>query len=342
MWRRIAWACLASLLGSAIAADPRARALSYQQIAEQFRGDPNGAVEAMLDLPDADVTRGVQDASRKDSPWTAVQLEAAAIMHTDAGVFLLRQGQKNAWVHIERAVTLLDAAQRDPESAWIAHEWYAAVTLLLKDDARARFLGDRWHQQPWYQATSALQRAREFERKGSGDAFDGFFVAHSDTSVYSPQPYNQAIPYLEQAISAHLWLGAVHLGRINMLQGHDDDARRLFESADSTSHSRTTKYLARLFLGSMDERAAQPAQAEAHYRAALALIPHAQSGLLALASFLARAGRGPEAAALFAAAPPSATPNDAFDPWRVYLYPYPGDEHDPALIFGELHAEVGQ
>src|SRR6185437_5973262 len=114
MWRRIACACLAFVLGSAITADPRARALTYQQIAEQFRGDPNGAIEAMLGLPEADVTRAVQEAARKDSPWTAVQLEAAAVMHTDAGVYLLHQRQNGAWVHIERAVTLLDAAQRDP------------------------------------------------------------------------------------------------------------------------------------------------------------------------------------------------------------------------------------
>jgi hypothetical protein len=57
-----------------------------------------------------------------------------------------------------------------------------------------------------------------------------------------------------------------------MLRGDDTLARRLFEQA-ATALTPSTRYLAHLFLGSMDERDGDPASAERHYLAALGAFP---------------------------------------------------------------------
>jgi hypothetical protein len=88
-----------------------------------------------------------------------------------------------------------------------------------------------------------------------------------------------------------------------MLRGDDTLARRLFEQA-ATALTPSTRYLAHLFLGSMDERDGDPASAERHYLAALGAFPYAPSGHLALGALLARSGRTREAAGVVGRTPP--------------------------------------
>jgi hypothetical protein len=118
-----------------------------------------------------------------------------------------------------------------------------------------------------------------------------------------------------------------------MLRGKDGEAKRLFESATRDAASPVTRYLAELFLGSMFERDRIFASAEAHYRAAHAALPRAQSGRFALAALLARTGR--DADARLAIADAGVTP--FYDPWWSYFH---STARDNAYIFAELHSEV--
>ena len=121
-----------------------------------------------------------------------------------------------------------------------------------------------------------------------------------------------------------------------MLRGDDALARRLFEQAASAATA-STRYLAHLFLGSIDERDGDVASAERHYLAASSTFPYAQSGRLALGALLARNGRTREAAGVVGRTPPDNLERLLFDPWWVYM---PVDPFDPSSTMTALYAEV--
>jgi hypothetical protein len=318
-------------------------AQTYRDIAEEFRSNPDAAIAHLLDLPDEAIAQGIDDAVRHDSTWSLESRGAALLMHADAALLLQSHTQSTALIrtHVDRALDLADALARDPESAWFVHQWFIVVTHMLKDEARSKDLINRWHSRAWYAATAAMDRGLKLESNGSVDR--SAEPAHRpDVDTYEPGAFRQAEPLYRQAIGAHLKIAAVHLGRMEMLRGHDDEARRLFAEAADGSHWRTTRYLADLFLGSMDERAGDPGNAERRYRAAVAAIEKAQSGHLALAAFLShRSGSAEAARVLFddVGDTPSLL---TFDPWWSYLYPYWDQREGSTMILGELHVAVGR
>jgi Flp pilus assembly protein TadD len=143
----------------------------------------------------------------------------------------------------------------------------------------------------------------------------------------------QAIPLFEQGIAWHLPVAALHLGRIQMLRGRDEDARRMFLIAAGDESFRANRYLAHLFLGSIDERQHNTGGAEDHYRKALATLPGAQSARLALAALLARFGHLDEARRAIADAGPSVV----YDPWWSFFRITPRER---SFTLAELRAEV--
>ncbi|HEX6465121.1 MAG TPA: hypothetical protein VFZ98_11725 [Vicinamibacterales bacterium] len=314
---------------------------SYRDIAEEFRSSPDAAIGHMLDLPDEAVAQGIDDAVRVDSGWPLASRGAALLMHTDAGLFFQSRDQSIAFIHVDRALELADALARDPESAWFVHQWFSVVSLAIKNDARARELINRWHAQPWYAATAAMDRGLTLESNGS--LLGSTSPTHRpDVESYEPDAFKQAVPFYRQANEAHLEIAAVHLGRIEMLRGHDDEARRLFAQAADNSHWRTTRYLANLFLGSMDERDNDRPLAERRYRMAVAALEKAQSGHLALAAFLSHTGRSAEATRVLADGSSGAPSPLTFDPWQSYLYPYWDRRGGSKMILTELHVAVGR
>ena len=121
-----------------------------------------------------------------------------------------------------------------------------------------------------------------------------------------------------------------------MVRGDDTLARRLFEQA-ATARTPSTRHLAHLFLGAMDERDGDPASAERHYLGALGAFPYAQSGRLALGALLARSGRTREAAGVVGRTPPGNLERLLFDPWWLYM---PADPFDPSSTMTAMYAEV--
>jgi hypothetical protein len=317
----------------------------YREIVEAFRVNADAGIEQMLELPRDVVASGVDDAVRPDTLWPLQARGAAVLLHTDAAFKLLDRDRSTAWVHLDYARRLADAVARDPESAWMAHQWFVVVTAALAGDAGAKALKDHWHAQPWYAATSAMASGLDSEAYGS-TLGKPVSERPGDTTAYVIGAFAEAKVSYRHAVAAHLEIAAVHLGRIEMLQGHTDDARRLFREAAINSHWRTTTYLANLFLGSMDEHDGDWIAAERHYRAAVEAVGTAQSGRLALAAFLGRHGRGADASRVLIERAEIAS-DHAFDPWWSYLYPYtarpnPIGQDRYAVILAELHAAVSR
>jgi tetratricopeptide (TPR) repeat protein len=316
---------------------------TYRDIAEEFRSSPDAAIAHLLDLPDDAIAQGIGEAVRHDSIWPLESRGAALLMHTDAALLLQAHKQSAALIriHLDRALDLADALARDPESAWFVHQWFIVVTAMLKDESRANELINRWHSPAWYAATASMDHGLMLESNGSLSGSTES-TRWPDAKAYEPDAFRQAVSLYRQAIEAHLEIAAVHLGRIEMLRGHDDEARRLFEQAADGSHWRTTRYLANLFLGSMDERVGDPGNAERRYRAAVATIDKAQSGHLALAAFLSHRGGSAEAARVLADDVGDTSWLLTFDPWWSYLSPYKDRREGSRMILGELHVAVGR
>jgi tetratricopeptide (TPR) repeat protein len=308
---------------------------SYRHVVESFLTTPNAAIEQMLAMDATELARAVHDASGADSGWSSETLEAAMLMHTDAAIGIGGDDPEKAWANIQLAQALSDGIVRDPENTWFVHQWYTVVTAAFQHDARAGAMRERWRQQGWYHTAAAMDRARFLEGGGAMPNTETPSQA-PDVEIYDALHFRLAVPYFEEALAGDVLAAAVHLGRIQMLRGHDAEARRLFDRAAGASHTRTTVYLANLFLGSMDERDGHPDAAQRRYRTALAALPRAQSGHMALTALLARGGRSDEArvvlAELYSKAP-------KFDPWWTYL---PPDTRDFAMVLAELHAEIGQ
>ena len=316
----------------------------YRLIVATYPRNHNDAIQRMLAMADADVNAAIRDAARTESGWTPQQLDAAMLVHTEAALFLFREHDDAAGTkHLRRAQDLGDAAARDPENSWFVRRWYDAITDASRAGAApgAYVLATRLPEQVWYRHTEMIDRARHLERAGASPGAFGFGHHATDAEVYEPPAFLQAVSHYESVLIGRpaLLIAAVHLGRLQMLRGRDADARRLFESAAAGSTSSVTRYLAHLFLGSLDERDGHVDAAERHYRAALDAVPGAQSGRVALAALLARTGRGAQAEKVLSGPGMDAPAPRTFDPWWAYL---PGDERDFAVILAELRTEIRQ
>jgi tetratricopeptide (TPR) repeat protein len=310
----------AALLQTPAAAFPAARA-TYRALIQQFATSPSAAVERTLAAPYDEIACAVRDAAREDSGWTAEALDRV-LLQGDTAIALAHDRHRESMRQMELAAELAVAAARLPGNEWFVHRWYRAVTA--RADAKALELP--WHQQTWYRAAAGVDRARELETEA------GRALVSPGREAYDLRAFKQAIPLLEQGVAAHLPVAALHLGRIQMLRGNDSEARRHFDTAANDQTSRVTRYLAKLFLGAMDERQSDAEGAAACYREAVASLPDAQSGRLALASLLAHSGHTDEARRALANAGSSKT----HDPWSTYFF----SSREEASILAELHAEV--
>jgi len=236
---KAAWCLISAALSISGLRPQDPRIGSYREIVEEFRTNPDAGVGHLLELPDDVVERGIDDASRSDSVWPLQSRGAALVMHSDAALYLLRGHRTAARMQLDRASTLAAAVARDPESAWLAHQWFTVVTTAFKDDARVKALAERWQAQPWHAAAAAMDRGLDLESYGSlyGRSRLG---APADTDTYAPDEFIQAEPWYRQALVGHLEIAAVHLGRIEMVRGHAEAARTLFLQAALNSHWRTT------------------------------------------------------------------------------------------------------
>jgi hypothetical protein len=304
---------------------------SYATIVKQYRSDPAGAIELATELPPAAFAAPPTGPADRASEPTAAHLQAAMLLHLEAALELARRKDGRVGAHIRAGQEAGRALARDPDQAWFVHRWYTLVTKPFS--SYASFDQLRRRELPWHEEIASFETGLQLELEAMRPArlFPGLDVRAHDTPEL-----RRALLQFEPAAAAGVLVAALHAARLHMLRGDDAQARRLFERA-ATSSTPSTRYLAHLFLGAMDERAGDLAAAEQHYVAGSGVFPYAQSGRLALGSLLARNGRGNEAAAVVGRAPRASLERLSFDPWWVYL---PLPRAAPGDTFSSMYAEV--
>lgn len=106
------------------------------------------------------------------------------------------------------------------------------------------------------------------------------------------------------------------LGSLAFVLGQRDRAREYFQDVAPSTSNPCLMYLGHFFEGWVDDTAGRRADAKAAYRAALAVVPRAQSASTALASLLWLDGQAIEATRLVEDAVSGPTPVD--DPWNAF------------------------
>jgi hypothetical protein len=105
----------------------------------------------------------------------------------------------------------------------------------------------------------------------------------------------------------------VHLGCIALMCAQHDEARQYFGDVDPWTSDPCLRFLGHYLRGRVDEIDGRRSDAERSYREAIALMPHAQSGLTSLAELLSLDGRRAEAVTLAQQA--VSVPASSIDPW---------------------------
>jgi tetratricopeptide (TPR) repeat protein len=164
----------------------------------------------------------------------------------------------------------------------------------------------------------AYARGLEFEHLASVGNFAGRSIDIADRRrgalVGAAAGFERAVRADPEFHAAFL-----HLGRVRMLQDVEAEAAKALEVA-ARAHDPAVAYLAKLFAGSLAERAGRFEEAEAQYRAAVSVYPSGQKGLMALGQLLGRTSREAEARQLLEAALRDGR-SRSVDPYWTYLVP---------------------
>lgn len=111
----------------------------------------------------------------------------------------------------------------------------------------------------------------------------------------------------------------LRLGRVSWSMGRLEDAQAPLEHVLRQENDPALAYLAHLFLGRVLEDRMRWADAEVHYRAALALWPRSEVAAVALSHVRLLQGDSESARAILAAGLEAAGGRTGFDPWISYL-----------------------
>jgi hypothetical protein len=362
MWTHVARVFAVIALGVAVAAHPsgarqstdapEARALLDQYL----RGEFDAVVRTLTSFDDFS---DLADDLEANAPgWIAAgSAESRARRELAAATVALeasRLGQSREWKHVQR----IEIIETGYSRVFLLVYWRPPARLLewgcaLLRERPSVDAGERW----WHLASLAVA-----ERAQDGEFLVGLYAPPPDylpakiehaghlqnrlpaeprvkLAIGIGQDVQAAGPAARETFSAlrdDPDVGAeasVRLGAVMLRQGATTDAVAMFERAESHTRDPWVLYLARFFKGRALELRKRPADAERAYRSALRAMPHAQSGVMALATLLAKDGRRREAASLTAdmlAAPP-------MDPWRAFADA--DDRFWPELI-ARVRAEI--
>jgi tetratricopeptide (TPR) repeat protein len=299
------------LLAWALSQQQVADVATYRQVIEAYRDgrvlheDPVASGAGGLSI----VSRVVESASG----WTAADLAAAAMFHTDVALRLAKASrQEGAAAHAGAAAALLRAAvEREPTRTAFARRWRSTVSGLLHA-AGALDLAKRIEaealpglaeskQQAGARAAFALGLTEEIRAAVAGPLSGSVEKRNVPVPPEARRALADAARHLQNALAADPTdaEAALHLGRIMIVAGREIDADRPLRVAAGAPDS-PVRYLAMMFLGAIAERQSRYADAERHYLAALDTFPWGQSAPLALSHVLMREGREAEARAAVA------------------------------------------
>ncbi len=287
-------------------AQPPVDAAAYRQLIDEYRAGRPAA--------DGDISRLTRDPSIVDrvaeptSGWSAMDLTAAAMLHTDVSLLLVKKAlQPDASAHIDAATTLLRAAvDRSSGQSEFARRWRGTVAGLLhafgapEIASKLNAYGMKWlpESERQLRALAAVEMGITAEIQAAvAGPLSG--PQPRRTPVVPPDARRElrvAARHFEGAVSADPSCAeaALHLGRVRLLDGRDAEAERSLRVA-SGADTLPVRYLAMMFLGAIAERQARYDDAAKQYRAALDTFRWGQAAPLALSHVLMRSGREQEA-----------------------------------------------
>jgi len=312
----------------------------YRSLAALYRTAPDEAVSRVLQLPQAAHEKDVADAASVASDWPWDDLAPAAMLETDAALTHLHHDETAAVPYVEAAGRLLSRGlQTAPGQVAFVMRWYRGVAAVLRVNG-ALTLAQAIDRRRWDLTMRQPLFGRALDVLASGIASEYTGCVQGDAVAGDPPQFASAARDLTEALTIDPALldAALHLGRIRMLEGDASGAARLFASAAS-SPSRSTAYLARLFLGSVSEAASDWDEAERHYRDAHSILPAGQAAALSLAALLDRRGLLAESASTIGAMLDGTGVRQIADPWSAY---FGGLGRDPDVILRALRAEVSR
>lgn len=321
---------------------------TYRQLVAAYRSVDADTMRRLAALPPGTVSSLVDAvlSARGAAAWAAGDVIAAAMLHTDTGIELMKAGLVEQGVfHVNVAARLIDrTADTAPLYTSYAGRWYAVVAAILHSyEARAWALEFNKRQRTRQAETAAgevLTRALREELEAAKEPPGRF--AYRDAPPAAVQAgiehrYSSVARLFEQAVHVdpECYEGWLHLGRTRMLAGNDRAAIAALERAVK-AHDPRHQYLAIMFLGAIAERQQRFADAEQRYRQASALYPWGQSAPVALSQLLSRCGRDADAREILVRYHARAK-SIAADPLWTYLL---GTNEHLAARLNELRVEV--
>jgi tetratricopeptide (TPR) repeat protein len=304
---------------------------------EQGRAD----TAALLAMSHDAVSAAVGQAVSGTAAWPWDDLRAAAMLHSETCVAAARKGGECEF-HVMQAERLLDkTVALSPPQEDFAWRWYRAMPRVLSQLGQKSLAKgvDTQATEKWRldRARATFLQGLEIESRGSLEARlpMGSGPNSHDRAGARASYFTQASELFARALKDRpdLTVAALHLGRIRMLQGNLNEAVTHFRSA-RTDVDPAVRYLASLFLGTLEERDGHFETAEKLYREALKHVPYGQSAALALSELLSRTGREAEAREALAARVLRINA-EALEPFWAY-----GPDDDAATRFDLLRVEV--
>jgi tetratricopeptide (TPR) repeat protein len=330
------------LLGVPSRGDGQAQASAlarYYGIVQEYRlGRQEAAVRDLLALEDRSARQVVEQLCHNletkgdlSAPWTLVDVEAAAVFHSELAIQGILDSALQPRLQLELArrlaeVTIAGGRQvpalgRDFRRRWHLLVAWRAHGLLEMDDAAAELEKLR---RSFGVDAELLLTAGSLSETLAWPALANSLPA----GVVGPrQPLSRRF-YLKDAeakyrravaLAPELGEARLRLGRVLYDQGRYDDAVSALEPALTSPHDTWIRYLGHLFAGAACERSGRVADATAHYRTSMEIRPEAQTAAVAL-SFLLRQ-QGESGTAREALSPlMSAVKEQGQDPWWDYYY----------------------
>jgi len=332
------------LLSLLLTFSPQAIAQSspYQTLVASYREAGRADVSAVLAMPRDTLVAAVGEAISGTSPWTWEELRAATMLHSEVCVAVADKAGLCEFHIIQAERLLARTVTLSPRQEDFAWRWYRVMPRVLNtvgQKSLARGVEtqamEKWRLD---RARASYLQGMELESKGSHQALlqtPGGANAY-DRAGARASYFAQAGELFTRALKQRpdLTVAALHLGRIRMLQGNAAEAAALFRST-LTDVDPAVRYLASLFLGTLEEREEHFDAAEKLYREALNYIPYGQSAPLALSELLSRTGREADARRVLAARL-LRVDTEVLEPFWAYGSP----DEAPATQFDLLRVEV--
>jgi hypothetical protein len=285
-------------------------AARYRRLVDDYRARILTTERAAAQLQDVDLPALARQLTGSTEALTSIERRAAAMLHTDVCLQLLKsERQAHAVAHLEVATALLDgAAATGRADVEFARRWYAIVGGLVHAFGAPSLSSDlRTRARTRFAETTAGTQARAAFEKGLAAEIQAATAGQISGSLRDSVdvPPREAVSWLRAAaheyetaltLDRDLTDAALHLGRIRTLERRDAEATRWLRLA-AAGGSASERYLARLFLGAIAERQERYADAEAEYRSALDGFRWGQAAAFALSHLLGRTGRAAEARA---------------------------------------------